>query len=319
MGVLIAAVLVAAEARSAPPPEAVKLFSQCVADFEAGRHPAARECFVKVYVIYKSPVVLFNLGRTEEALGNIVEAYEAYQGCAADTTGTLSAEERADVQQRMEALVQRLALVKVPPLPAGAVVRIDGKPRSTAAAGGIPVLPGEHEVVVAAPGMQPFSEKLTLAGGGTHELAVRLQPPAPKPVVAPPPPPPPPPPYTPPPPPSGGGARTAGWVIGGLGVASLVTGTVFGVMARGKHNDALTHCSRDNASLCDPTGVSLTNDAFNLALISTVTFIVGGTALATGIILYLVGGPERAPSASRVRLMPVVGPTTAGLTLQGGF
>jgi hypothetical protein len=321
---LCAVTFAAAGVRAAPPPEAVKLFTQCVADFEAGRVEAARACFLKVYAIYKSPVVLFNLGRTEESLGNLVEAYEAYQSALADTTGTLSAEERTDVQQRTTALAGRIALLKLPALPPGATVQVDGQLRPHSAADGIPVLPGDHEVRVEAPGMRPWVEKVTALAGGSHELGVNLE--APRPTPAPPPPRPTPPPPAPTPvapmpqidESAGSGLRTFGLVLGSAGLASLVTGTVLGVMAKGKNNDALTHCSPYDSTLCDPEGVTLTNQAWNLALGSTIALAAGGAALATGVVLYFVGRAQRR-SAYALRVTPLLGPGTAALALQGGF
>jgi hypothetical protein len=316
------ALLLATSGRAAPPPEAVKLFSKCVADFQAGRLAPARVCFLKVWAIYKSSVVLFNLGRTEEGLGNLVEAWEAYQGCAADASGTLKDDERADVLVRLEALKRRVALLTLPQLPAGATCSVDGKARDLVIAGGIAVLPGEHEVRVEAAGLPPWSDRVTVAAGETRALAVALTPPASVPAVPPPPAPPvavtPPPPPPAPPPPSGmSGMRTLGIVIGAVGIASLATGTTFGVLASNKNHDAGTWCSSTTPNLCDPQGVALTNDAKNYALISTITFVAGGVALATGVVMFFMGGAER--RAPRARLLPNLGPGLAGLTLHGGF
>jgi hypothetical protein len=337
-GILLAALLLSTGVSAAPPPEAVKLFKKCVKESDAGRHATARTCFLKVYAIYKSPVVLFNLGRTEEALGNIVEAYEVYRTCAADTTGTLSPEERTDVAQRTDALVRRLGLVAIPALPVGSVVLVDGRQRNPAIVGGIAVLPGEHEVRVEAPGMEAWSERVTLAAGQSRMLAVALKPveaPAPE---APPPPPPPPPPATapvrpPPPPPvapppapppyqptptgsAGAGLRNSGIVIGSLGFASLVAGSAFGALAMQKKDAAKKECSTTVKDLCSPAGVDLTNKAYNYALFSTITLAVGGALFATGVVLYILGHKKKRESFA---IAPLVGPQVAGLSLQGGF
>jgi hypothetical protein len=334
--IVLAALLLSTGASAAPPPDAVRLFKKCVTEFEAGRHATARTCFLRVYAIYKSPVVLFNLGRTEEALGNIVEAYEVYRVCAADKTGTLAAEERADVLQRTDALVKRLGLIALPALPAGSVVLVDGRTRNPMIVGGVAVLPGEHDVRVEAPGMQAWSERVTLAAGQSRMLNVVLQPvEAPAPETPPPPPPPPPPPatapvrlppppppYTPPPPPpppkeDGAGLRTAGLVIGSIGLASLVVGSSFGGLAMQKQAAAKDECSLSVKNLCSPRGVDLTNTAYNYGLLSTITIVAGGAALATGVVLYVIGLKKK--REAQFAVAPLLGPSVAGLTLQRGF
>jgi hypothetical protein len=93
--------------------------------------------------------------------------------------------------------------------------------------------------------------------------------------------------------------KTVGWVLGGVGVAGLGVGTVFGVLATGDKTRA--HCDANN--VCDPGTVSGIKSA---ALVSDVGWIAGGVLLASGAALVLF-----APSASRkptegVGVVPVV-------------
>ena len=334
-GILAAALLVATGSHAAPPPEAAKLFKKCLKEADAGRHAIARTCFLKVWAIYKSPTVLYNLGNTEEALGNTVEAYTIYRRCAANEGGPLPDDARADVVQRIDALVKRLGLIAFPGLPVGSVVLLDGHTRNPAVVGGIAVLPGDHDVRVEAPGMQAWSERVTLAAGQSRMLDIKLVPvEAPPPEVAPPPTqpatapvrrPPPPPPYVPPPyvpPPTsspGAGLRATGLVLGSVGFAALVVGSSFGGLAMQKNNAAKTHCSTVTPDLCDHEGVSLTTTAYNYALISTISLAAGGAVFATGLVLYIIGHVKRRESRYGASVVPLLGPTWAGLTLQGGF
>ena len=336
-GILAAALLLATGSHAAPPPEAAKLFKKCLKEADAGRHAIARTCFLKVWAIYKSPTVLYNLGNTEEALGNIVEAYTIYRRCAANEGGTLPDDARADVVQRLDALVKRLGLIAFPALPAGSVVLIDGKTRNPAVVRGIAVLPGDHDVRVEAPGMQAWSELVTLAAGQSRMLTVELVPveapppdvvtpptqPATAPVRRPPPPPPPPryvPPYVPPPTSSpGSGLRATGLVLGSVGLAALVVGSSFGGLAMQKKKAAEPHCSTVTPDLCDHEGVALTTKAYNYALASTIAIAAGSAALGTGLVLYIVGHVKRRESPYGARVVPLLGPSVAGLTLQGGF
>lgn len=175
----------------------------------------------------------------------------------------------------------------------------------------VPVDPGDHVVEARAPGFKTFTAHVT----ASHDPVVvdiaplEAEPPAP----APPPPPvvesapPPPPPKTesltlvaPQPAPSGGPMRTSGFVLGGVGVAGLGLGALFGVLAMDRDNAARgAGCS---STTC-PTqgGLDLTHDAMGFATAANVTFVVSTVLLATGVVFVLVA--PHAPAARAVRAM----------------
>jgi hypothetical protein len=121
---------------------------------------------------------------------------------------------------------------------------------------------------------------------------------------------------------SGGGGipwRTVGWITGGVGVAGLALGTVFGIMAMGDKNGA--HC--DASGACDPGKLS---DANSAATISTIGFIAGGVLVAGGAALVLFGPSGNTASAApatgaatTLKLAPLVGARDAGLLLGGSW
>ena len=119
----------------------------------------------------------------------------------------------------------------------------------------------------------------------------------------------------------GGGVpwRTVGWITGGVGVAGLALGTVFGVMAMSDKNGA--HC--DASGACDPGKLS---DANSAATISTVGFIAGGVLLAGGAALVIFGPSGSAPASATpasggatLKVAPLVGARDAGLLLGGSW
>jgi hypothetical protein len=114
------------------------------------------------------------------------------------------------------------------------------------------------------------------------------------------------------------GWKTFGWVAGGLGVAGLAMGTVFGVLAINDKSSA--HCGTDN--LCDPgTSVGIKR----AALLSDVGWIAGGTLLAGGVALLLLapaegGGvapAEGGGARTSVRVAPVL-IASGGVAVIGG-
>jgi hypothetical protein len=87
--------------------------------------------------------------------------------------------------------------------------------------------------------------------------------------------------------------RTIGLVVGGVGLAALITGGIFGGLSIAAHNSYEQHCGSNLGSgvpsgQCDATGVSGQSDASTKGTISTVFFVAGGIAAAAGAVTYLI-------------------------------
>src|SRR5262249_29873084 len=97
--------------------------------------------------------------------------------------------------------------------------------------------------------------------------------------------------------------RTAGMVVGAVGIVGGGIGSYFGIPALDKKSQSNEgHCRADNH--CDPTGITLRDQGMTAATASTVLFLVGGAALVTGVTLALL--PTSAPRGGAASL--VVGP-----------
>jgi hypothetical protein len=121
---------------------------------------------------------------------------------------------------------------------------------------------------------------------------------------------------------SGGGwstQRIVGVVAGGVGVAGLAAGTVFGLMSGSAWSQAKDACGGSTAACTNvPGGQSHRSTAEGDATISTVGFIAGGVLLATGVVLFFTGAHEKG-SAIGLAVSPAVGPQQAGVVFQGAF
>ena len=171
---LLWAVGQARPAAGAPPPEATRLFNECVTVFEAGQLEAARACFERVQAVYPSSVVLSNLGRVEERLGHLPEAYEAYRRAVDDESRNFTEAEKRDVRRRVGRLAGRVGILRLRIPVSVATVTIDGRARGGTAAGLFAVAPGTHEILVEAPLVRPWRQRVTVTAGQMLELAVRL-------------------------------------------------------------------------------------------------------------------------------------------------
>lgn len=111
--------------------------------------------------------------------------------------------------------------------------------------------------------------------------------------------------------------RTIGLLGASLGVAGLVAGSVFGLLAFSKHAEADRECQPPDHRLCSAAGVSAGEDSRTFGNISTITFIAGGALLVGGAALYFTA-PEPSTKTGAA-IAPYLGPHAAGLGVGGSF
>ncbi|MEO6420392.1 MAG: hypothetical protein ABIP39_13330 [Polyangiaceae bacterium] len=272
---------------------------------------------------------LLNLADCEEHVGQLASARQHWQQ-AADLAQSL-ADERANVaKERFTAVDKRVPklILRAPPnAPAGMVVKRDGIEFSAVGFGiPLPADPGDHTIVITAPGQIPRSFHIDLKEGEQKEVQLDLTPratDAPVPVVVAQQPPPvaeQPKPKPEEPASSGSSRKTLAYAVGGVGVIGLGAGAIFGLMASSKNsesNDA-GHCDTNNA--CDPTGKTARNAALSDARISTVAFVLGGVALAAGVVLYVTAPTDSKgehKSVGHLEAGAQVGPGSGTFSLKG--
>jgi hypothetical protein len=114
-----------------------------------------------------------------------------------------------------------------------------------------------------------------------------------------------------------GTTRVLGLAVGGLGLAGIVAGSVFGLMTAAEINQQKSNCA--SPTNCPNHGQALSDHSTGSTdgTISTVAFVAGGVLLATGGILFFTGGRSEQPPG--VVLAPSVGPAGAGMTVRGTF
>lgn len=273
-------------------------------------------------------VTQFWLADCYEHVGRTASAWSSFLdlAAAARRNGGPKAEEREKVaKDRANAIAPKLTqlvisvpdAVKVP----GLVIKRDGEAVHSGQWGSpVPVDPGNHTIEASAPGKQTWTKTQDVEGVG-QTVTIQVDPLGDTPVEA----------AT---PPARGGApspvdlppqteparssplKTAGLVVGAVGVVGLGVGTVLGVLAISKNSSANDgHCGAafGGTNNCDPTGLSLRSDAVNFGNASTVSFIAGGVLVAGGAALWLF-----APRSS-VQAGATVGNGGAGVTVRGSF
>ncbi|MBX3230855.1 MAG: hypothetical protein KIT84_01450 [Labilithrix sp.] len=174
------------------------------------------------------------------------------------------------------------------------VVTIDGTPLDRAAwSAPIPLDAGTHAIVASAPGFLELRTEAVVRDGEVGRLAI--QPLAPDPTAH----------ATTATQPSPQPRRTLAFVVGGVGAAGLVVGTIFGVRAMAI-GDQSGECKQP-PRFCPQGAVDDQNSARTSAAISTIGFAAGAVLLAAGVVLYLT-----APAAKRTALTTLAGGLLGG-------
>jgi hypothetical protein len=270
---------------------------------------------------------LLNLAECYEHVGQTASAWAAWKDAAARANAAGKAQAEKMALDRAAALEPKLARLTVALAPdsdvAGLEIKRDGVTLGRAEYSvPIPVDPGTHIVEARAPKKKALSAQIDVAPKQLDaRVTVQLSDDAAMPVAsastatvpaAP----------TAAPVPadrqasSGGGStqRTVAWVTLGAGVVGVAVGSIFGLEAKSNNDQALQPQNCRTSAFCTQKGLTLTSDAKDDATASTIAFVIGGAALATGAVLWLT-----APAESGVHLAPAVGRSYGGAVLAGAF
>ncbi len=272
---------------------------------------------------------LINLAECYEHGGQTASAWSTWKAAAAraNAAGKASAEKSALARAAaLEPSMARLAIVVAPESDvAGLEVKRDGVPVGRGEFGSVlPVDPGPHVIEATAPRKKAWSTRVDVAAKQTDARVtialtadIDTTAPAPAPAatgdetaapadVAPM-----------PTHASGLGAqKTVAIVVGVAGVVGLAVGTIFGLEAKSKNDDALKDCR--TPVLCSPAGLSLTDDARSAATVSTIAFAAGGAAVAAGAILWATA-PSRASTSMGIRAIPVFARSYGGVAIDAAW
>jgi hypothetical protein len=311
-----------ARAQAADPAAAQALFDEAMALMKADRFAEACPKLEASLKLDPAMGTEFNLAGCLERQGQIARAWGHFVAVADGAKAAKQVEREKSARQRAQALEPRLPrlTVVVPPAVArlpGLAVTKDGLPVDPAQFGlATPVDPGAHTVSARASGKRAWSQDVQAAERARAELTI---PPLEDEAAPPPPVTPGEKPATPPSPPIAPGLGVQRGVaigLGALGVVGLVMGTVLGVSAKSQWSQALTQCRLSDPTWCYPAAFGPGDGAVTAATGSTVSFALGGAALAAGVITFFTAKPSK---QTGLRVVPLAGPRLAGGGLGGRF
>jgi hypothetical protein len=329
---LCAAPAVRAQANDAAAKQAAEaLFEEGRQLMEQGAFGRAAEKFEAAYRIFPAVGTLLNLGVAYRENGDLVSAWEAFDR-AADLARRTQDNRESYARERMQELTPELYRLRID-VPEqvrdrNLVITRDGEPVGEARWNKpFPVQPGEHVIRAERPGAQPFETRVDVSAKG--DVAV-VAIPASLPVdAAPAPESGPGPASTPTPTPTddhGSGMPTGrkialgGFAVGALG---LVAGGVLGMRASGQYSDAESACPLDDYLTCMPAqradSQALRDDARSSANVATVSVVVGLAAGIAGAVLWFTSAPDDATGPESARIVPLIEPGQAGVSVHFGF
>ncbi|HYQ02687.1 MAG TPA: hypothetical protein VER96_28640 [Polyangiaceae bacterium] len=285
-------------------------FAQALALQTGGDWAGALALLKEVAAVKPTPQVRFNIALCEERLGLLVAALGDYELAGSDAQTQKADQVRQEVDARLESLKARIprVVVKRGEGADSATISLDGVSLGDSVLNSpLPVDPGPHVVEGAAAGYLPFKESFRVAEQQTATIEVKLEL---EPIKAPPPPPPPPPqqPQT---------MRTAGFVVGGAGIASLIASGAMFYLRHTTINDLDKQCGADRMQ-CPDSAQSTIDRGSLYTTLGNVTLVVGAVGLGVGATLVVLGGRQN--TRASVGIAPgAVGANAGGATLVGRF
>lgn len=297
LSALLAALSLLPAAAWAGPSDADRATARTLANeaqeaLDRGDFKTAADRFARADALYHAPTLLIGLAHAEIGMGRLVSAAEVYNRIINEGVPPRSPQPFVkaveDATRESEALDARIPRVIITVRGSDdAAVTLDGTPVPRAALGvKRPTDPGQHEVRATAPGLVATPVTFTLGEGVTRPVTLNLTPPvAPAPERQP-----------------GVTQETVGVVTAGVGGAGLLIGGITGIIALNQHQTLDAGC--DLATRRCPPEQKDTLDSFHrVTTVSTVGFVVGGAALAAGVVLILTSSPKprAAPAAVGAR------------------
>jgi hypothetical protein len=331
---LLAALMPSAASAQTPEPElaARKAYGAGVIAFQSGDNSKAYEQFVLADQTVASPNIKLMLGRTLIRLSRRPEAYRVLTQ-AVKSAGDVPKYESAvrAAREELRDLEQQLALVRVRIADPSSTtaLKVDDQWIDRALWGeALAFEPGSVRIELSEPDGRHDLQQLSLSPGSSLTLDMRVPPPATAPIVA----------ATNAVPPaaesqpsselpassdidrpaaqrtpasSSHQLRPVSYIVAGVGVAGLAAFGILGTLSDKEFSRLESACP--NAKSCDPGYRDNATRGQTYQTIANVSLGVGGAALVSGIVLWLVSGhDERAPEPAQALLVSPRGATWKG-------
>ena len=287
-------------------------FQRAIELEQAGNYSTALEQFRDVGQVRMTPQVRFHIASCEEKLGRLVTALGGYQlaYADADSVGDDFKAEVAAAVTRLQASIPKLVIQRGTGAEA-AEIQLDGVALGASSVGvPVPLDPGPHNVAAKAPGNLPFSQTVTIAENEqkTIDVALTPEPQEVRPSVdvgtsA---------------PVDRGNPRVIPYVIGGIGIASLIgSGVLFGLRQSTLH-DLEDKCG-PNRDACPSSAAGEYSNLKLFNVTAQVALGVGVAGVGTAVTMLVLQRKHAPPATAGMTILPSAPNSVAGLSWAGRF
>jgi len=288
-------------------------FQRAIELEQAGNYSTALEQFRDVGQVRMTPQVRFHIASCEEKLGRLVTALGGYQLAFADAD-SVGEEFKAEVDAavtRLQASIPKLLIQRGSGAEA-AEIQLDGVTLGASSVGvPVPLDPGPHAISAKAPGALPFSQTVTILENEqkTVDVTLVLEQQEARPSAA----------FDGSAPSEKSNPRLVPYVIGGVGIASLIGSGVLFALRQSTYSDLEAQCGPNH----DQCPSSAASDYSNLKLYnvtSQVALGVGVACIGTSVTMLLLQRKHSAPTTtSAMTLVPSAPNSLAGVSWAGRF
>ena len=278
--------------------------------YDIGKYEEAIKEFEAAYEAKSDPALLYNLAQSHRLAGHSSEALQLYRNYLRYVP---HAPNRVDIEERIKTLEKTVAerpsatpppTTPTPPTPAATNPAITTTPPATGTPSGLPPPqdPGSPQATGAWPPPNDPNYPYQQPGGaypaqqpGTYPQTAGSPYPPETPAAAP------------------AGHRTAGIALCAVGGGLIVTGAIFGLVAKNQAKKV-----EDAAHNGDPFDPSVESLGRTSVVLQWIGYGLGAAALVTGVVL-LNSHPTESHPGTRVAALPMAGPGFGGGLVQVTF
>ena len=280
--------------------EYARVIQDAVERFRVRDFSGARELFQTAHGLAPSARTLRGMGLSDFESGHYAAAVAELEAALAETRKPLDQQQRIEVQAVIAHARGFVGALEIQVTPETAVVKLDGVPLSGRS---FQLDAGEHVLHASAPGYTDAEERVRVIPADLTRTVLTLAPAeatSPTPLAS---------------ESVDSTQQTAAYIVGGIGVAGVITGSIFGVRSILKHDESDRFCGKDGVCIHE-RGVTAMNEARTAGDVATVAFIAGGVALGAATVLLLTATSSDAERDQAVTQL-MIGP--GSVQLRGAF
>lgn len=272
--------------------------------YEEKLYKRALKSLTEAYGLFPHPDVLYRIAECEEKLGRQSDALQHYEQVLQQTTKEADKSKLSTkIAALKQALEQQKTKLAVNTIPSGATFIIEGDTHGPTPKE-ISLKPGKYAVRVIKKGYETQTQQVLISRGEQTTINVTLK----KRVVT-----------QDDPPTRQSPVPMTTWVLGGVGILSTISASLFWVLYSDASSDVANYDIQKDRIARPADYDQRVSDRNTYGTVAIVSTGAAALSLAGALIAWYIHDPEDAPPSSRAMLLPWVQPNAAGLGFTTSF